>query len=149
MLAFWSGSHTCGAKHPSDWAIPQPLDQYFKQNAWRFFPRWPRQRVFSFVVFQNCGTLQNPLPCIFFSFKCHYEITAVGNYSIFQVYRNVSGKRKESIHRALKLQRGELRNLRFSHPMLCSVTSKSYFKSGHREIFLNDLALELNDQDDV
>lgn len=55
----------------------------------------------------------------FFSFKCHYEITAVGNYSIFQVYRNVSGKRKESIHRALKLQRGELRNLRFSHPMLC------------------------------
>lgn len=55
----------------------------------------------------------------FFSFKCHYEITAVGNYSIFQVYRNVSGKQKEFIRRALKLQRGELKNPRFSHPMLC------------------------------
>lgn len=61
-------------------------------------------------------------PMHFFSFKCHYEITAVGNYSIFQVYRNVNGKRKEFIRRALKLQRGELKNLRFSHPMLCVLT---------------------------
>lgn len=81
-----------------------------------------RDKGYFHLLFFKTMVLYKIFSHAFFSFKCHYEITAVGNYSIFQVYRNVNGKRKEFIRRALKLQRGKLKNLRFSHPMLCVLT---------------------------
>lgn len=38
------------------------------------------KEYFHVFSFQNCGTLQNPLPCIFFSFKWHYEIVVMKLY---------------------------------------------------------------------